>query len=137
MRDAPGGHPGRRGGEGIASGGAAGLGARRRLQVCQVYEPLLRVRQRVLNDVGGCQFIAATSGGRRAGGYGSGGGTAAGTAVRQVIVKRDLGAARAGAAISAALTIARRPERKGQTIVLIIPSFAERYLSTALFEGLE
>jgi cysteine synthase A len=42
-----------------------------------------------------------------------------------------------GAAISAALTIGRRPERKGQTIVVIIPSFAERYLSTALFEGLE
>lgn len=42
-----------------------------------------------------------------------------------------------GAAISAALIIGRRPERRGQTIVLIIPSFAERYLSTALFEGLE
>ena len=42
-----------------------------------------------------------------------------------------------GAAISASLQIARRPERKGQTILMIIPSFAERYLSTALFEGLE
>jgi cysteine synthase A len=42
-----------------------------------------------------------------------------------------------GAAISAALTIGRRPDRRGQTIVLVIPSFAERYLSTALFEGLE
>ena len=41
-----------------------------------------------------------------------------------------------GAAISAALDIAARPEAKGQRIVVIIPSFGERYLSTALFEGL-
>jgi cysteine synthase A len=42
-----------------------------------------------------------------------------------------------GAAITAAVKIGQRPEARGKTIVLIIPSFAERYLSTALFEGLE
>ena len=41
-----------------------------------------------------------------------------------------------GASVAAALEIAARPELKGKNIVIIIPSFAERYLSTALFEGL-
>jgi cysteine synthase A len=42
-----------------------------------------------------------------------------------------------GAAVTAAAELGRRPEFAGKTIVLIIPSFAERYLSTLLFEGLD
>ena len=41
-----------------------------------------------------------------------------------------------GAAVAAALELGARPDMAGKTIVAIVPSFAERYLSTALFEGL-
>ena len=41
-----------------------------------------------------------------------------------------------GAALHAAAIIGARPENAGKNLVVIIPSFAERYLSTALFEGL-
>lgn len=42
-----------------------------------------------------------------------------------------------GAAIVAGLRVAKQPENKGKMIVTILPSFAERYLSTPLFEGLD
>ena len=41
-----------------------------------------------------------------------------------------------GAAVAAALELGARPEAAGKNIIIIIPSFAERYLSTPLFEGL-
>jgi cysteine synthase len=41
-----------------------------------------------------------------------------------------------GAALVAAYQIADRPEMEGKTVVVVLPSFAERYISTALFDGI-
>ena len=41
-----------------------------------------------------------------------------------------------GATVWAALELAKRPENKGKTIVVIVASYGERYLSTVLFEGI-
>ncbi len=62
--------------------------------------------------------------------------TAFETARRLARLEGIPGGISSGAAMAAALEVATRPDMAGKTVVAIIPSFAERYLSTALFDGL-
>ncbi len=62
--------------------------------------------------------------------------TAFETARRMAKLEGIPGGISSGAAMAAALEVAGRPDMAGKTVVVIIPSFAERYLSTALFDGL-
>lgn len=58
------------------------------------------------------------------------------TARRLARIEGIPGGISSGAAAHAALQLGKRPDMAGKTIVVILASFAERYVSTALFEGL-
>ncbi len=62
--------------------------------------------------------------------------TAFETARKLARVEGIPGGISSGAAVAAALEVGGRPDMVGKNIAIILPSFAERYLSTALFEGL-
>ena len=62
--------------------------------------------------------------------------TAFETARRLARIEGIPGGISSGAAVAAGLELGQREGMENKTIVIILPSFAERYLSTALFEGL-
>ena len=62
--------------------------------------------------------------------------TAFDTARRLALLEGIPGGISSGAAVAAALELAAEPGNGGKRIVVVLPSFAERYLSTALFDGL-
>lgn len=62
--------------------------------------------------------------------------TAFDTARRLALLEGIPAGISSGAAVAAALELAERAEMKDKRMVVILPSFAERYLSTALFDGL-
>ncbi|HSM39268.1 MAG TPA: cysteine synthase A [Afifellaceae bacterium] len=57
------------------------------------------------------------------------------TARKAAALEGIAGGISSGAALACAMRIAARDDRKGKTVVTVLPSFAERYLSTALFDG--
>ncbi|MDQ6960606.1 MAG: cysteine synthase A [Mariprofundaceae bacterium] len=59
------------------------------------------------------------------------------TARRMADEEGIAGGISSGAAVAAALKVAARPDMKGKRIVAILPSMAERYISTDLFKGIE
>jgi cysteine synthase A len=58
------------------------------------------------------------------------------TARRLGVEEGILGGISSGATVYAAAQLAKRPENAGKTIVVILASYGERYLSTVLYEGL-